>query len=72
MIENGIGAQDMYEALSDIGITLYERIIYEEPFFAERASFQKRSGGGKGEVIALRLNPVKKSKKQIAAAWEWS
>ena len=56
------------------GVALLEnqKIIYEEPFFAERASFQKRSGGGKGEVIALRLNPVKKSKKQIAAAWEWS
>ena len=65
-------ASGICEALSEIGITLYQKIIYEEPFFAERASFQKRSGGGKGEVIALRLNPVKKSKKQIAAAWEWS
>ena len=39
MIENGIGAQGMYEALSDIGITLYQRIIYEEPFLLGRASF---------------------------------
>ena len=44
----------------------------KSPFFLEGRLFEKRSGGGKGEVIALRLNPVKKSKKQIAAAWEWS